>query len=272
MGSKTGISWATSTWNPVLGCTPVSRGCVNCYAKRHITRFPYMTGWDFDPEYQGQHGGEDGTPNGWTGRAHMMRNKLKVPVRWKKPKNIFVVSMGDLFHKDVEESFLIEVYETIVEAWWHHYFVLTKRERRMREFLEEHSKYKELLNVHHGVSVCVEDEMSKVDVLLSIEGIRRFISFEPLLELPRRIGAEFYGIEFSIIGGESGPGARRFPVEGSKAFMDELSRYGCKVFFKQFGAVVAKEMGLKSKKGDKIDEWPEEFRVQEYPETGIQVF
>jgi protein gp37 len=268
MGSKTGISWANSTWNPVVGCTPISIGCENCYARRMVKRFPSMTGirrFDDecgDREYQGI---------GWDNRAHSIRTKLDQPFRWKKPRNIFVVSMGDLFHKDVEDEFIRDVYQTMLKAYWHHYFVLTKRECRMKNFLDAHSNYKERQNIHHGVSVCTREEIARVGVLCGIEGIRRFVSFEPLLEIPR-VSSEFNEIELAIIGGESGINARRFPLEGSRTFINDLLHHKCCVFFKQLGSALAKEMGLRSRNGGKIDEWPEEFRIQEYPQTGIQVF
>jgi len=268
MGSKTRIPWANSTWNPVVGCTPISVGCKNCYAKRIVTRFPSMAGskmvysWCGDVEYRGI---------GWDNRAHIMPKRLDQPLRWKKPRNIFVVSMGDLFHPDVEDRFLFEVYEMMIKASWHHYFVLTKRERRMGAFLKVHKKYKGASNIHHGVSVCTREEMARVQVLCGIDGIRRFVSFEPLLQIPI-VGVEFQKIELSIIGGESGPGARRFPLEGSRMLINDLKYFGCSVFFKQFGSHLSKEMGLSSKNGGDIDEWPEEFRIREYPQTGIQVF
>lgn len=257
MGSKTGISWASSTWNPVTGCSPISRGCLNCYAKTQAARMLAI--------------GQRNYVDGFQVRCHP--HMLSKPLDWKKPRNIFVVSMGDLFHEDVPMGFIERVYDSMMEARWHYYMVLTKRASRMKQFLQDHPMYAKFDRVHHGVSVCVQDDVENINKLLVVPGLRRFVSFEPLLEIPKVSEYQMKRIDWAIFGGESGNGARPLPrpVGDVLEFMGQFSENGCKVFFKQFGSVIAKEMGLKSRKGDNPDEWPEEYRVQEYPSTGIEI-
>jgi len=200
---------------------------------------------------------------------------LSKPISWKKPRNIFVVSMGDLFHKAVPFGFIRKVYMVMVKANWHHYFILTKRIDRMVEFLEENPEFREYSHMHHGISVCSSEESENIGKLAAIPDIRRFVSFEPLIDLPDGISREWMNeIEWVVIGGESGPGARGLPLfQDVRCFMDLCRDCGCKVFFKQFGTVDAHYLGLKSRKGDDPSEWTceftKDFRIQEYPDTGI---
>lgn len=136
MSAKTKIEWADTTWNPVVGCSQISLGCKNCYAKRMIGRFPNLTGWDFDPDYQGPHGGEEGDPVGWDNRAHFMMHKLDQPLRWRKPRKVFVCSMGDLFHETITNEQIAAVFGVMASCPQHTFMILTKRPDRMMEWYD----------------------------------------------------------------------------------------------------------------------------------------
>lgn len=182
MGDKTAIEWCESTWNPIVGCSKVSEGCANCYAERMVRRFPHMTGEDLHCGY----------PTGWDNRAHFMPHKLKKPLHWRKPRRIFVCSMGDLFHESVTNEQIVSVFITMGRAYWHTYFILTKSPSRMlnviTKFRDDGLTLREgcsngfLPNVWLGVSVenqKTSDE--RIPLLLQIPAAKRFVSVEPML-------------------------------------------------------------------------------------------
>jgi len=237
----TGIEYVDETWNPVTGCSWVSAGCDNCYARRLAKRF----GWDFTP------------------RAHPER--LEQPLHWKKPRRILVPSMGDLFHPDIDGRFIADVWDTMRKANWHTFFVLTKRPRIAAGLRAAEAIYP-LENVHFGVTVEEPAEMKRIE---DMPLMNPWLSLEPLLG-PVRLNVVLYLklANWVVVGGESGPGARPMKLEWAQQIVNDCREAGVPVFVKQLGNVLAKELGLKSRKGNDPAEWPESLRVREFPKKG----
>jgi protein gp37 len=195
VSSNSAIEWTGATWNPTRGCSRVSPGCEHCYAERFAHRFS-----EAGQTYAGL---TKATPRGprWRGVLREVDDVVDLPLRWRKPKLIFVNSMSDLFHEKVSLEFLRRVFETMRQAHWHTFQILTKRADRVRELA---SLLHWPSNVWMGVSVENEDYVERIDDLRSVPAAVRFLSLEPLLgPLPR---LKLAGIHWAIVGGESGPG------------------------------------------------------------------
>lgn len=281
MGDKTGISWTEATWNPVTGCTKVSPGCDHCYAESIAHRF------DGTPAY----------PNGF--EVTLRPERLDQPLRWKKPRMIFVNSMSDLFHKDIPDEYIARVFAVMGLAKQHTFQVLTKRHGRMRSLLSsdywhdtlfpevlhevaagrDYEVHNPLPNVWLGVSA--EDQHwadVRIPALLETPAAVRFVSLEPLLgpisfrwaSWAPVIDANHLdglnGIGWVIAGGESGPGARPMEAAWTRSLRDQCAEAGVPFFFKQAGTVLAKEWGCSNRKGADPAEWPEPF-PQDFPST-----
>lgn len=212
MSDGSAIEWTEATWNPVTGCSKVSPGCARCYAERIAERFrgtvTFPSGFDLTLRY----------------------DRLEVPLRWKRPRMIFVNSMSDLFHEDVPLSFIKSVFETMRRASWHHFQVLTKRSDRLRE-LAPVLPWPD--NVWMGVSVENQRWTCRIDDLRSVPAAVRFLSVEPLLG---PVTLQLEGIHWVIVGGESGPGARPMKLEWVTSIRDQCRAAGVPFFFKQWGA------------------------------------
>jgi protein gp37 len=222
MGVGTSIEWTTATWNPLTGCTKVSPGCKHCYAERMSNRLRLM--------------GQPNYANGFDLTLH--ERMLDQPLRWKKPQSVFVNSMSDLFHKDVPVEFIRRVFDVMRQAHWHQFQVLTKRADRLEEVSP-------LLpwpdNVWQGVSVENADYAFRIDHLRRTGARTKFLSIEPLLgPLP---GLDLAGIDWAIIGGESGPGARAVQKEWIVDVIRQCEAAGVPVFFKQWGGTNKKKTG-----------------------------
>jgi len=219
---NSGIEWTETTWNPVTGCTKISPGCKNCYAERMAYRLQAMG----QPNYQ----------NGFQLTLH--EQMLLLPLMWKKPRMIFVNSMSDLFHKDVPISFIEKTFAVMQKASWHTFQVLTKRSKRLQE-IDAIIDIPE--NVWVGVSVECDDYLNRIDDLRAIQASVKFLSLEPLLgPLP---DLNLTGIDWVIVGGESGPGARPMKEEWVCHIRDHCLTSQVPFFFKQWGGVVKKRTG-----------------------------
>jgi len=186
MGDST-IEWTEKTWNPVTGCTKVSPGCKNCYAKTLTRRLTAM--------------GQAKYANGFALTVH--DDSLSEPLRWKKPQLVFVNSMSDLFHEDVPVDFIQRTLDVMRKAHWHRFQILTKRSERVF-LLDDDIDWPS--NVWMGVSVEDNDHLFRIDHLRATTAKVKFLSLEPLLgPLP---DLSLDGIDWVIVGGESGPGAR----------------------------------------------------------------
>lgn len=244
--SRTKIEWSDETWPIVTGCTPCSIGCANCYAARMAaTRLKHH------PRYEGLATIENGKAR-WTGEVRLNHDVLEQPLRWRKPRRIFVASMGDLFHRDVDEDFLIDIFVRMGEAPQHTFQILTKRPVRMYEFISKSTwGMSPLSNVWLGANIenqATADERTLW--LLQTPAAVRFVSVEPMLGavyLKPWLSKPFIQIatedekwnrqlDWVICGGESGPGARPMHPDWARSLRDQCQAAGVPFFFKQWGA------------------------------------
>ncbi|MGE4545980.1 MAG: phage Gp37/Gp68 family protein [Pedobacter sp.] len=213
MGSK--IEWTEETWNPVTGCDKVSDGCKHCYAEAMAKRLKAMN----TPGYE----------NGF--EVSMMGNRLEQPLRKKKPTKYFVNSMSDLFHEKVPFEFIDRIFNVIDETPHHIYQILTKRSQRMADYFQERTPPS---NAWIGVTVENQKQgLRRIDHLRTIDATIRFLSVEPLLEDLGRINLE--GIDWVIVGGESGPKARPMKGEWAENIQEQCEKADVSFFFKQWG-------------------------------------
>ena len=230
------IEWTESTWNPVRGCTRVSEGCRFCYAERIAARFSGK-----GMAYEGLAKNTKAGPR-WTQEVYTIPELLDEPLKWKKSRRIFVNSMSDLFHEKVELSYIQKVFAVMEEASWHKFQVLTKRAERLLEF---NSKLPWPTNVWMGVSVEDERVTDRIDALRETDAHIKFLSLEPLLgALPN---LELDGIDWVIVGGESGPGAREMEKKWVIDIREQCADAKVHFFFKQWGG------RRKSKTGRELD-------------------
>jgi protein gp37 len=234
MATNSPIEWTDATWNPVTGCDKISPGCKHCYAEKMAQRLLAM--------------GQKNYRNGFelTLQPHM----LDVPLHWKKPKQIFVNSMSDLFHDDVPLQYIQRVFDVMNEAYWHQYQVLTKRAERLEELAP---KLKWAPHIWMGVSVESEKYLYRIDHLRKTRAHVKFLSLEPLLGPLKRMNLR--GIDWAIVGGESGFGARPMDVEWVIDIRDQCLEGGVNFFFKQWGGVQKKKTG-RTLEGRTWDEMP----------------
>jgi protein gp37 len=282
------IEWTDATWNPVTGCAKVSDGCDNCYASTFAERWRGTPGHYFERGFD----------------VVLRPAKLEDPIRWKRPRRIFVNSMSDLFHADVPDDYIAQVFAVMAVTPQHTYQLLTKRHARMRVLLDGprfaevvkalvwsldgHSARRvnwPLPNLWLGVSV--EDPHwadLRIPALLATPAALRFVSAEPLLgpvtlfpgrwippigggprvNLSRPWETPGPALDWVIVGGESGPGARRMAEGWARNLVDECVETGTPVFVKQLGSVLGKQLGAGPKGGD-MAAWPEDLRVREFP-------
>jgi len=231
------IEWTESTWNPVTGCTKMTWGCKNCYAERMAKRLQKM--------------GQPNYINGFQVTLH--EHVLEYPLRWKKPQIIFVNSMSDLFHGQVPDSFIFKVFDIMKQAYWHQFQILTKRSARLSELAQRLDWPK---NVWMGVSVENEAVKFRVDDLRWVPAAIRFLSFEPLLGPIRSLNLG--NIDWVIVGGESGPGARPMNKEWVIQIQGQCIEQNVPFFFKQWGGVSKKKTG-RLLEGRTWDEMPMEL-------------
>lgn len=222
MAQKSTIEWTESTWNPITGCNKISPGCKFCYAERMSRRLKAMG----SPNYE----------NGFELTLH--EHVLELPLSWKKPQTIFVNSMSDLFHKDVPTEYIIKMFEVMNKASWHRFQILTKRSGRLVE-LNSLLPWSE--NIWMGVSVENEDYTYRIDDLRQTNARIKFLSVEPLLGPINKM--ELKNIDWVIVGGESGPGARPMKEEWVIAIRDVCKKAKVPFFFKQWGGVNKKKTG-----------------------------
>lgn len=302
MADRSKIEWTEATWNPLRGCTRVSAGCQHCYAERVADRFSGP-----GQPYEGLVKRVGGEPR-WTGRVDFVESALDQPLRWKKPRMIFVNSMSDLFHESVPDAWIDRIFAVMALCPQHVFQILTKRPDRMRAYCAALPPHWATLsidgqwplpNVWLGVSV--EDQATadeRIPVLLDTPAAVRFVSAEPLLAPVRlaRLGPAWPGgritnalrgtrwpeldevgaitsrtarLDWIIVGGESGPGARRFNAEWAESIVDQCRAAGVPCFVKQLGGHVVwhgRRQILRDKKGGDMSEWPERLRVREMPE------
>jgi protein gp37 len=227
------IEWTDSTWNPVAGCTVITAGCTNCYAMRMAARLAAMG----QPKYNGLTR-KSGRRYVWTGKIRCDEKTLDVPRTWSKPRRIFVNSMSDLFHDGVPVVFIRKVWTVMAETPRHTYQILTKRPDRMAKVTRD---LPPLRNVWLGTSVEDHRVLDRIDALREAPAAIRFISFEPLIGSVA--GADLTGIHWVIVGGESGPRARRMEPRWVEEIEAMSRAAGVAFFFKQWGGKNKKRAG-----------------------------
>ena len=236
MADSSAIEWTDATWNPVTGCTKISAGCDRCYAERFAERFrgvkdhPFESGFDLT----------------------LRPKRLSQPISWRRPRMIFVNSMSDLFHKGVPRAFVDSVFQTMESADWHVFQVLTKRSSRMRTYFN--ARYTDRpAPAHIWMGVSVEDgtKLSRVRHLEGTAARVRFLSLEPLIGPIEHL--DLTGIHWTIVGGESGPGARPMYPDWVRQIRNRCVVRRVPFFFKQWG-------GPRPKSGGRLldgEEWNE---------------
>jgi protein gp37 len=227
MSQQSAIEWTDATWNPVRGCTKVSPGCKNCYAETFAERFRGVPGHPFEQGFD----------------VKLVPEKLFEPLRWTTPKKVFVNSMSDLFHIDVPDQYIIDVAAVMVQSPWHTYQVLTKRSKRMSAMLREKLRFA-AAQPHILWGVSVEDKpfgVPRIKDLRASGATKKFLSIEPLLEDLGEI--DLSGIDWVIVGGESGPHARPIRPSWVNSIREQSECAGVPFFFKQWGGTRKKSTG-----------------------------
>jgi protein gp37 len=240
MSLQSKIEWTDATWNPVRGCTKISPGCLHCYAETFAERFRGVPGHPFEFGFD----------------LRLVPEKLGDPLRWATSRMIFVNSMSDLFHEKVPDDYVVSVARVMAAANWHTYQILTKRAERMSCLLKGKLRFAaELPHVWWGVSVENRKHgLPRIDLLRKSPAQVRFLSIEPLLEHLGPINLD--RINWVIVGGESGPGARLMDIRWVRDIRAQCSRAGVAFFFKQWGGVRKSKTG-RALDGRTHDEFPE---------------
>ncbi|HKF52178.1 MAG TPA: phage Gp37/Gp68 family protein [Candidatus Acidoferrales bacterium] len=239
MSVNSAIEWTDATWNPVRGCTKISPGCKHCYAQTFAERFRGVKGHPYEQGFD----------------LRLVREKLAEPLRWRTPKMIFVNSMSDLFHDAVPDDYISAVAKVMVEANWHTYQVLTKRSERIKTLLNSKIRFA-AKQPHIWWGVSVEDKrygVPRIEHLRNARAAVRFLSVEPLLEDVGKLNLS--GIDWVIVGGESGAGARPIKKEWVVSLRDQCGEKGVAFFFKQWGGIRKSETGRRLD-GKTYDEFP----------------
>jgi protein gp37 len=244
MANGTQIEWTDATWNPVTGCSKVTAGCDNCYAERFSERFrgvmdhPFENGFDLT----------------------LRPARLTQPLHWKAPRRIFVNSMSDLFHKNVPRPFIDKVFDTMEKADWHTFQVLTKRSSLLTRYLSQRYPTSQAPS-HIWLGVSVEDAKNAVRIkhLKAARATVKFISFEPLIGAVGPV--DLSGINWAIVGGESGPRARPMAEAWAVELRDQCRAQNVAFFFKQWGGIRPKSGGRKLK-GREWNQYPTSARKE----------
>ncbi len=237
--SRSKIEWTEVTWNPVTGCSEISEGCKNCYAKRMSARLKAM----HSSNYQ----------NGFEVTCHS--HALSTPLSWKTPRMVFVNSMSDIFHESVPDSFIKDIFNTMNMSTHHTYQLLTKRPERLAA-IDKIIKWQD--HIWMGVTVESGRYKDRVDYLRSCKAKNKFLSIEPLID---RVGEiDLDGIDWVIVGGESGPGSRLMKEEWVVEIRDQCLDSSTPFFFKQWGGVNKKKAG-RLLNGKLWDEYPKGMKV-----------
>lgn len=244
MSANSKIEWTDATWNPVRGCTKISPGCAHCYAETFAERFRGVPGHPYEQGFD----------------LRLVPEKLTEPISWSKPQMVFVNSMSDLFHKDVPDDYVVLVARVMAAANWHTYQVLTKRSERLRDLLKTKLAFAAALpHIWWGVSVENRKHgVPRIDHLRAADPKMAFLSIEPLLEDLGQIN--LHGIDWVIVGGESGAGARPMQRDWVVNIQGQCARANVPFFFKQWGGVRKSRTG-RELNGQTYDDHPPVVRT-----------
>ncbi|MCW8138760.1 MAG: phage Gp37/Gp68 family protein [Planctomycetota bacterium] len=225
MSEHSSIEWTDATWNPVTGCTKISPGCKHCYAETFAERFRGVPGHPYEQGFD----------------LRLWSDRLELPLRWRKPRRIFVNSMSDLFHDEVPDAFVDAVFATMRRATWHTFQVLTKRSDRLAAYIRRRGREglvpaRDMPNVWLGVSVETQRYVTRAHDLVDVPAAVRFLSCEPLLgplDLSGVLAQQ--RVNWVIVGGESGRRARPVTADWVRAIREQCAGAGVPFFFKQWG-------------------------------------
>jgi len=244
MSQSSSIEWTDTTWNPVVGCTKVSAGCKHCYAERMSKRLAHVAAAS---KKRGDNGGRSlyylnviNNRGRWNGKIGLIDEALNDPYRWRSPRTVFVNSMSDLFHEDVPLDFIQRVFRSMNDNPQHTFQILTKRPHIAAE-VAPHLEWTP--NIWMGTSIENALVKDRIDDLRKIKAHIRFLSLEPLIDALPRLSLK--GIDWVIVGGESGPGARPMKPEWVRQIKNRCVATGVAFFFKQWGGVNKKASGRK---------------------------
>jgi protein gp37 len=238
----TGIEWTDETWNPVVGCTHISPGCDNCYAATVASR-------QMQPAHVGLTVGRR-----WNDTVRLLPDRLDIPLRWSKPRRVFVCSMSDLFHQDVPADFIVDVWRAMEFAPQHTFQVLTKRPKRMAALLRS-VFFEDLPNVWLGTSIESQRYAWRARHLANTPAAVRFLSVEPLIE---PVVLNLDGIHWVIVGAESGPRRRPCFYAWVRSIRDQCAEAGVALFVKQLH-------DLDGRVVKNIEDFPADLRIREWP-------
>ena len=245
----TKIEWATETWNPVVGCTKCSTGCEDCWAEAFAKRLKGMG----IPQYQNVV-----NRNGWTGEISLVEKALDIPLHWKKPRVIFPVSMGDLFHPGVPFEFIDRMVSVMTSFPQHKYLILTKRPERMAEYqwIDWVDGSYDMSHIHLGATICNQAEQNKnAPILSATPPARKWHSYEPLLgPIDILSGADLLP-DYVVLGCESGPKRRPCKLEWMIDVVEQCQAVSIPVFVKQ--------VNINGRVSHNMAEWPEKLRVRD---------
>ncbi|QTA82289.1 DUF5131 [Desulfonema limicola] len=236
MSTNTKIEWTESTWNPVTGCTKISEGCQNCYAERMAKRLAGRHGYSKENPFQ----------------VTLHPNRLAQPLKWKGNHIIFVCSMGDIFHKDVPEDYILQILDIIKKSPNHTFQILTKRAERMLEISKKIGQWPD--NVWMGVTVESKSCTERINMLNKVKSTVRFLSCEPLLNDLGKL--DLKKINWVIVGGESGFSSRPMLPKWATSIRDQCLKAEIPYFFKQWGGFNKKKAG-RSLEGKEWNQMPE---------------
>jgi len=250
MSDKSKIEWTDASWSPVVGCTKVSAGCKNCYAERMAYRLKMMGQskyFSVVDTFRGEHL--------WTNKIYCGKKSLEIPLHWRKPRRIFVCSMGDLFHEKVPFEFINRVFEKIYYTPQHIYQILTKRPSRMAEYIQNNLQgATPSKNVWLGVTCENQKEMWRTEKLFHIPTVVSWWSVEPMLS---EITFGHFIPDWLVIGAESGPKRRECKLEWVRDLVGQCKAAGVAVFVKQ--------LSINGKVEHDIKKIPEDLRLREWP-------
>lgn len=238
MAATTEIEWTDATWNPVTGCSKISAGCDHCYAERFAERFRGVSGHPFEQGFD----------------LRLRPERIEQPLLWRRPRMIFVNSMSDLFHKGIPFSFIDRVFDTMEQANWHTFQVLTKRSSRLRNYINaRYTNASAPAHIWLGASIEDGTKKSRARHIQGTNAAVRFLSIEPLLGPIGEIN--LHGIHWVIVGGESGPRARPMLIEWVREVRDQCTAASVPFFFKQWGGLRPKSGGRKLDRRE-WNQWP----------------
>ncbi len=238
--TKTKIEWTQSSWNPVTGCTKISDGCLHCYAEKMAKRLQAM--------------GTKGYEKGF--EVTLQYHQLQKPLKLKKPQMIFVNSMSDIFHSKIPDDYILKIFEVMNKAYWHTFQVLTKRPERLKR-LKDKIKWSD--NIWLGVTIESNKYVKRVNYIKETDAKIKFISFEPLIDSVGDI--DLNGIDWTIVGGESGHGARVIKKEWIYEIKRKCESLNIPFFFKQWGGTNKKKNG-RLLDGEIYDDMPYGYEIE----------